>query len=105
MGFAATGENSMNKIIMAALGLCAVPAIVSAEPKEENTGKGDQNRVVCRKENVTGSRLGARKRCLTAAEWTEMARLDRQSVERIQNMRYKGNEGGGVGIDPFGRLN
>jgi hypothetical protein len=105
MGFAATGVDSMKKIVMAAFGLLAIPAIVSAEPKDENISKGDQNRVVCRKENVTGSRLGARKRCLTAAEWTEMARLDRQSVERIQNMRYKGNEGGGAGIDPFGRLN
>ncbi|ONF97243.1 hypothetical protein [Sphingomonas jeddahensis] len=91
--------------IIATLGLFALPTIATAQAGAAPTGKDGSERVICRTESVTGSRLGARKRCLPASEWAEMARIDRQSIERIQNIRYKGNQGGGALVDPFGRSN
>jgi len=44
----------------------------------------DPNEVICKKEEVLGSRLQSRKVCMTRAEWSEQRSLDRQNVERSQ---------------------
>jgi hypothetical protein len=73
----------------------ATAAIGKAAEKET-----DLNRVVCRTEGVTGSRLSQRKRCLTLRDWEEQRLIDRQSIDRTQANRYNGNEynGGPGGI-------
>ena len=48
---------------------------------------GDPNRVICRKQNDTGSRLTSKRICLTAAEWSAMKSQNRQAVERTQSSR------------------
>ena len=82
-------------VLFAVLAL-AVPA---AAP-----GTTTDAKLICAKEAVTGSRLGAKRICKTAEEWAETRRLDRETVERLQANRYKGNEGltGGIQGD-FGR--
>ncbi|HSZ50795.1 MAG TPA: hypothetical protein VK801_04430 [Caulobacteraceae bacterium] len=40
--------------------------------------------VVCRRQDVPGSRLGGEKICHTRAEWDEMSRVSRAEVERAQ---------------------
>ncbi len=92
------------RITMLAMLALAIPTVATAEPKAD-AGKKDPSKVVCRTESVTGSRLGSRKRCHTAGEWAEMARLDRESLERTQALRWKGNESmSGGAVDPFGRM-
>ena len=50
------------------------------------------NEVICRKEEVTGSRLGAKKVCRTRAEWADAQLQDRRALERAQTDRpMKGN--------------
>ena len=47
-------------------------------------GGNDPKRVVCERVEVTGSRLGARKVCLTVAQWAEKRREHREELERAQ---------------------
>jgi len=47
--------------------------------------KGDPNRIVCQKEETIGTRLGAKKVCLTVAEWQQRAKEDREQTERVQS--------------------
>lgn len=55
------------------------PTAVTA--KEKST---DPNRMICQREETTGTRLGARKVCLTAAQWAEKRREHREDIERAQ---------------------
>ena len=59
---------------------------VAAEPsgKKKTT---DPNEVVCRKEEILGSRLASRKVCKTRAEWAEETRENRGNIERAQVQR------------------
>jgi len=45
---------------------------------------GDPNRTICRSVAVTGSRLGRQRVCQTAAQWQQIRRDNRRSIERAQ---------------------
>lgn len=53
----------------------------------------DPNRIICERQETTGSRLGARKVCLTAAQWQEKRREHREQLERAQQNVGIKNEG------------
>ncbi len=61
------------------------PIVVEAKDKK------DPNRIVCRTMDTTGSRLGKKKACHTAAEWTEMQAQERRDVDKMQANRWKNN--------------
>ena len=64
--------------------------LVTSPAAAEPTGKKkttDPNEVVCRKEEVLGSRLATRKVCKTRAEWAEETRENRGNIERAQVQR------------------
>jgi hypothetical protein len=63
------------------LSLVATSAIAQEAAKPKGR---DPNQIVCKKEEVLGSRLQTRKVCMTRAEWAEQRQLDRQNVERSQ---------------------
>lgn len=44
----------------------------------------DPNRIVCQKEDSIGSRLAAKKICLTQKEWDLRRDADRDEAERVQ---------------------
>ena len=83
----------------------AVPALVSAAPvaatmpgsavqSADNPTKeasADSDKLICKRDKVSGSRLSARKVCMTAAEWERQRIEDRQAVEKIQTNRTKSN--------------
>ena len=69
-----------------------VAALVLGAGVPAATTAGADQKPICAKENVTGSRLGGRKICRTAEEWAETRSADRQTVERLQANRYNGNE-------------
>ena len=71
---------------LAALALsAAAPAqITSYRANNAAPLKGDADKIVCQKEEKIGTRLGAKKVCLTVAEWNERASADRATTERIQ---------------------
>ncbi|KQN89829.1 hypothetical protein ASE95_16800 [Sphingomonas sp. Leaf231] len=51
----------------------------------------DPDKVVCRSEQNTGSRLARTKRCMSAREWDAEKAANKQDIERIQANRYKNN--------------
>ena len=77
----------------------AVSSSASAKDKSETTvtvkedkmaGKedmGDPTRMICRKQETTGSRLGSKRVCATAAEWDARKQQNREAVERSQKSR------------------
>ncbi|SEH16636.1 hypothetical protein SAMN05428974_1788 [Sphingopyxis sp. YR583] len=68
----------------------STPATAAA-PAATASGKGkkkaDPNEVVCRKEDVLGSRLRSQRICMTRSEWAEANRQQRSEVERRQVQR------------------
>ena len=69
--------------IVRAAALAALPVIAAAqEPAKRKVA--DPNEMVCKREEVTGSRLQSRRVCMTRAQWAEQRQLDRLNVERSQ---------------------
>ena len=75
--------------IFAALAL--VPAIAAAEEKKAD--KNDPNRMICEKQEVLGSRVATKKICMTAAQWEDRRREDREAIEKGQK-QARGPSGG-----------
>jgi invasion protein IalB len=57
------------------------PAATSQKPA------GANNEVVCEKQEITGSRIGSRRICMTRAKWAERRLQDRQEIEKAQTNR------------------
>lgn len=70
--------------VAGALLLTGLPMAANAEPKTEATAKSDVHKIVCKKEETIGSRLAAKKVCLTVDEWRRMADENRNATERLQ---------------------
>ncbi len=71
--------------LASALLVVAVPALAQAPASApQELKKSDVNKVVCQKEEQIGSRLGAKKVCLTVKEWLDRAQLNREETERAQ---------------------
>jgi len=72
-------------------GLCAVFMLAGTAAANESASKSapksDPDKVVCRLSNDTGSRLGRVRVCKTNAQWAEMRRQTRETIDRIQNNR------------------
>ena len=61
----------------------ATPAQTQASAKPSNA-----NEIVCEKqETTTGTRLGAKRVCMTRGEWADRRLQDRQELERVQIQR------------------
>lgn len=78
----------MKSILSAVLGV-ALLLPVAAAGRVADKSKTSPNKVVCRSEDSTGSRLSQVKRCMTLAQWAQEKQSSRQEIERIQNNRYK----------------
>lgn len=87
----------MIKIALAAVGLSLVAAPVAAQVSSIESSRAstrsDPNRMICEREDTTGTRLGARKVCLSAAQWQEKRREHREELERAQKNVGIKNEG------------
>jgi len=51
---------------------------------QNDTTKNVGEKLICKKEETIGSRLGAKKVCLTANEWKVLAQENREHTEDIQ---------------------
>ena len=85
-------------IFAALLAFAVQPAVAKdgsegPAPATAKAKSNDPNRMICQREETTGTRLGARKVCLTAAQWAEKRREHREDIERAQR---------NVGIDNDG---
>jgi hypothetical protein len=77
----------------------AVPAQQITSYKTSNPApvKGDPNKIVCEKQETIGTRLGAKKVCMTVAEWNDRKRAQRETTEKIQSLACMPGEGQGCG--------
>jgi invasion protein IalB len=64
----------------------AVPAVAQQDDKPASKQK-DPNQVVCEKVEELGTRLSAKKVCMTRSEWAERRRQDRMDIDRTQRGR------------------
>lgn len=66
-------------IVLFTLAAMATPVVA------KDKGKGsDPNRMICRTEQVIGSRLASKRTCMTAMQWTQLEREQREGVDRVQ---------------------
>ncbi len=77
----------------------ASPAIAQAPAQQPQSvaqpaKKNALDKVVCRTEEVVGTRLGGHRVCATVREWQDQEQENRQALEKIQQQGY--------GIDPSG---
>ena len=66
-------------------------APTAASPKADGK-KSDLDRVVCKAEDTTGSRLNAKKVCLTVAQWQDYENDAKDQTRRIQQTGLKSPE-------------
>ena len=57
--------------------------------QEEKSEDSSASKVICKRENSTGSRLRSTRVCRTAAEWEQIRQAQRQEVEKAQTARWK----------------
>lgn len=81
--------HQMRSLLLTVLigGAMLLPGPASAEPAGKAKKLTDPNEVVCRREEVLGSRLRAKKVCKTRAEWADEMRENRGNIERAQVQR------------------
>lgn len=80
-------------VALAVLSACATPPAqpaASAAAKSSGTAPmsasgSDPNRVICKTETETGTRLGGKKICLTAREWDEYEYQQMKNTQGYQN--------------------
>lgn len=56
----------------------------AAQPAPANSKKSDVDKLVCQRQDEIGSRLNAKKVCMTVKEWQEFRSQNRESLERWQ---------------------
>lgn len=67
-------------------------ARASEGSQEEVIGTGTDDKVVCRRDKTIGSRINAKRICMTARDWAKKTAEERQYVEqRQQQMQKEGN--------------
>ena len=78
----------LKPLLIAAMALTAAsPAIAESTSSTTATAKSkDPNRKICEKVERIGSRLATDRICMTAAQWEEQKRENREHVERVQRI-------------------
>ena len=74
----------------------AAPALAQSQAKGQPapTSKAkDPNRIICQKVEETGSRVASAKICMTAQQWEEKRRGDREYLEDAQQRSIEPNSG------------
>ena len=56
-------------------------------PAATEKPKTNADEIVCEKKETTGSRIGAKKVCMTRAQWADRQLQDRQELDRVQIQR------------------
>ena len=70
--------------------LASAPVMAQSAPTKSmpaDANKPEMDRMVCERQVDIGSRLAARKVCKTVREWEEERRVQRDHVERVQQIK------------------
>ncbi len=77
----------LSQFVSMALLLGAAPALAQSQPADQPTSpaKGKSaNRMICEKIEQIGSRLASKRICMTAEQWAEKRRVDRDELQAAQ---------------------
>jgi len=73
-------------VMLAAVSYSSLPAQAQpAPPAAAEPKSADDNKVICKADNPTGTRVSTKKTCKTKAEWAEFIRQQREETQRVQN--------------------
>lgn len=61
--------------------------VAGAATKKNKPDRADENKVICKSMEENGQRLRRTRACHTAAEWRELQRQTRATIEQIQRSR------------------
>ena len=80
-------------VLMATAAPAAAQSTPAADPNAKPAATSDALKIVCKREEAIGSRLGAKKVCLTVQEWKDLAEANREHTEKVQQQSgfRKGN--------------
>ena len=81
-------------VLLVASAALAQP-VTPYRPENPPQAKSDADRIVCQKEEKIGTRLGAKKVCMTVSEWAALKAADRERTEQIQAGTCQVGEGQG----------
>jgi invasion protein IalB len=71
-----------------ALLIAVTPAAAQSQAPGASSAKDkDPNRIICEKIEEIGSRLASKRVCMTAAQWKEQQRLERENLEDVQRRK------------------
>jgi len=78
-----------------ALLFAAPPALAQTQATNQpaSASKKDPHRIICEKVEEIGSRLASKKICMTAQQWEEKRRSDREYLEDAQQRSIEPNSG------------
>jgi len=78
-----------------AISLAAVPASAQTQASSQPPAAKakDPSRIICEKVEETGSRLSAKRVCMTAQQWQDKRRSDREYVEDSQQRSLEPTSG------------
>jgi invasion protein IalB len=80
--------------VCAALLVTGASAVAQNQPNPPPTKQQpDPDRIICEKIRETGSRLNTRKVCMTAQQWEEQRRRDRENLQDAQQRSLEPNSG------------
>ena len=83
-----SGKTMLAGLASVTLAIGAAPALAVPQVNTTPTSASkDPSRVICEKVQETGSRLNVTKVCMTAQQWEEQKRHDREAVEDAQRTR------------------
>ena len=84
------GVTCATLLVSAGPALAQTPPTTSAAP---TTKAKDPNRIICERIKDTSSRIGGKKVCMTATQWEDQRRRDREYVEDAQQRSLEPNSG------------
>jgi len=94
-----TKRNGMT-MLAAAAGAALLVAATPVGAQTQNNGQPtpvskqkDPNRIICEKVEETGSRISAKRVCMTAQQWEEKRRADRAYLEDAQQRSIEPTSG------------
>ena len=71
------------RILVAALTAFLCAGVGFTAPKKPR----DPNKIICKYDSESGSRLKRSRACHTQAEWDELRRQMKQNIDKVQNSR------------------
>lgn len=78
------------RIVTLGLGTLAIVAATASVARDRKAvAVTDPDKIICKSQQDTGSRLARTKRCMSARDWAAEKAINQQDIERVQANRYK----------------